>query len=127
MKVADIMFDRLTKISSEASVLEAAQLLKKKGFGALLVIEDTEVIGIVTSKDFVWKLVAKGGDAAKVKIKEIMSKPLVMIESEASIQSAADLLTKYGIKRLVVRENDDIVGIISTSVIGKNFKKIAKK
>lgn len=121
------MFDRLTKISSEASVLEAAQLLKKKGFGALLVIEDTEVIGIVTSKDFVWKLVAKGGDAAKVKIKEIMSKPLVMIESEASIQSAADLLTKYGIKRLVVRENDDIVGIISTSVIGKNFKKIAKK
>lgn len=129
MKVQDIMYDRdqLFTIDQEVTVREAAQFMTEKKIGALLLEKDDVIVGIVTTGDFMRKVIAEGKNPDKIQAKDIMSSPLIMINYNAGIVEAAELMAKYKIKRLVAVDEGEVTGIVSNSLIGKNIGKLVKR
>jgi signal-transduction protein with cAMP-binding, CBS, and nucleotidyltransferase domain len=126
MKVKDIMYTQLYFIDPKATARDAAQLMAEKKVGSLLVQKDNDIVGIVTQGDIIERVLAKGKDAEDITVEKIKNYPLIMIDHETNVLEAADLLTKYKIRRLMVVKEGKIVGVISTKVIGANLPSLIK-
>lgn len=126
MKVKDIMHIFI-KISSNASVAEAAKIMDSKLVGSLIVEELGVIKGIATERDILRKIVAKGRNAELVKVRDIMSSPLITIDADASIEEASSLMDEKRIRRLVVTEGGKIVGKITANEISRNLRFILAK
>ncbi|MBI5417467.1 CBS domain-containing protein [Candidatus Poribacteria bacterium] len=126
MKVKEIMHN-ITKLPANATVVEAANVMDQKVIGSVLVEENNKLVGIVTERDIIRKIVARKQDANKTTIKEIMNSPIITIDAETSILDASNLIANNNIRRLVITENDKIVGIITANNIAKNLRYVMVK
>ena len=100
-------------IYSEATAKEAAQLMKEKRIGSLLIKGYEGYVGIVSEKDLVYKVVGEGLPPNTVPLSSIMTESILSIEKTASSSEASILMLEYKINHLAITENDDIVGILS--------------
>ena len=105
-KVKSIMIEAVHATSGEASVLEAASVMLEKDLSCLVVTGREGPIGIVTERDILRRVTAARLDASKVRVKDIMSTPLVAISVDSSISDAARKMIENDIKRLVVLGQD---------------------
>ncbi|MBU2617834.1 MAG: CBS domain-containing protein [Euryarchaeota archaeon] len=137
MPVRDIMTRDVITADSNMRASEAAQKMTKHKIGSLVVTEDDKPIGIVTERDMIQKIMSKNVDPSSVILKDVMSQPLVTIEPDEGLSSAAQKLLEKDIRRLPIVENDKLVGIITdadmiifassvtdtlTALMGSNFK-----
>ena len=113
-----IMSKNVLSLDKTTSLQEAAERMKKLNVGCVIVTEDNNPIGIITERDFVTKIAAEGRPLF-TEIKEVMSSPLVTIDPEETIWEASELMKEKSIHKLPVKENDEIVGIITTTDIVK--------
>jgi CBS domain-containing protein len=81
--------------------------------GAVIVIEKEKPVGIITEKDVLEKAIIKNKNMYKTTANEIMSKPLISIESDHSIKEALEIMRKHQIRRLAVTEKDALIGIVT--------------
>lgn len=100
-------------IYSEATAKEAAQLMKEKRIGSLLIKGYEGYVGIVSEKDLVYKVVGEGLPPNTVPLSSIMTESILSIEKTASSSEASILMLEYKINHLAITENDDILGILS--------------
>ncbi len=116
MLVKDVMKREVIAINPDISIREASKVMSQHNIGSLLVLDDEKLVGILTERD-VLNLVAKGENLDEVKVKDVMSRDVITIESDKKIEDAVDLMLKHKIKKLPVMESGKIVGIITTSDI----------
>ncbi len=125
LKVGDLMTKNVVVIPFGMLVSEAAVLMKKHDIGSVIVVQEKggkHAKGIITERDIVHKLIAKGKDPSKEKVDDIMSKPLRVVRPNTSLEDAAKALRENKIKRLpVVNENNELIGIISEGDIMRIF------
>ena len=107
------MTTSVINIYSEATAKEAAQLMKEKRIGSLLIKGYEGYVGIVSEKDLVYKVVGEGLVSNTVPLSSIMTESILSIEKTASSSEASILMLEYKINHLAITENDDIVGILS--------------
>ena len=100
-------------IYSEATAKEAAQLMKEKGIGSLLIKGYEGYVGIVAERDLVYKVVGEGLDPSTTPLSAIMTESILSIEKTASNSDAGELMMAYKINHLAVTEKSEIVGILS--------------
>ncbi|MEM5844334.1 MAG: CBS domain-containing protein [Candidatus Aenigmatarchaeota archaeon] len=117
--VKDIMSRPAVTIEENKSAKVAGELMKKKRKGALIVVRKGKPVGIITDSDLIRKVVAKNLKPSEVKVKDIMSKPLVTIGPEENIIEASRKMKRSNIKRLPVVENGKVVGVLSLTDIAK--------
>ena len=115
---------RLIYIDSEDNVIKAAILMRENNISSLLVKHKGDFVSIVTEKDIINKVVAEELYPGDVKVSEIMSKDLFTVSKNENIEEAAKLMRKKGVRRLVVLEDERIVGIITETDIAKHLKAI---
>ena len=115
--VRDLMTETIISLSAKKNVMEAAQVMEKKNLSSILVKQDSDYIGIVTDRDIITRVVSKEMNPRNTMIESVMSSPLITISAEASLEGAAEAMRRYKIRRLVVKENNHIVGIITESDI----------
>ena len=111
--VRGIMTKPVITTKTDSSVHEAAELMNRKKVGSIVVARGKKPVGIVTERDIVGRVVAKGFDASKVLMKEIMSKPLITVRSGMSLIDAIRVMQKKKIRRLLVTENNELIGIVT--------------
>ncbi len=118
-KAKDIMTTDVVSISGDATVAEAVALMKSRGVRSLIVERRNEedAYGIVTQRDIVYKVVAKGLDVAQVKVHEIMAKPLVVVNPNLDVKYVARLLANMGLSRAPVIGEHRLLGVVSLSDI----------
>ncbi|MBI2654441.1 CBS domain-containing protein [Candidatus Woesearchaeota archaeon] len=121
MKVKEVLH-RIMKISSDTSVAEAARIMSEKLTGSVLVEEDGDVIGIMTERDMMRKVVAKAKNANQLKVKDIMSTPLITIDANEDILEASRIMDRHRIRRLIVVEDGKIIGKVTANSISRNLK-----
>ena len=126
MKVKDALHG-ITKVSYLTTITEAAVIMDKRKIGSVLIEENGKVIGIMTERDILKKIVAKGENPNKVTVKEIMSSPLITIDANAELSVASSIMEKNNIRRLVVTDNKEIVGIITTRDVSNNVNYLLAK
>jgi len=81
--------------------------------GAVIVIEKEKPVGIITEKDVLEKVITENKDVYETTANDIMSKPLISIESDRRIKEALELMRKHQIRRLAVTEKDILIGIVT--------------
>ncbi len=118
-KAADVMHKDVVYIDGKKTVADAIRLMREKKVSSLIVnrrgVEDA--FGIVTRKDIVSKVVDPGKDPAQVKVFEIMSKPLITVSPGLQLKYCARLFHTTGIRRAVVFDGKEIIGILSNTDI----------
>jgi CBS domain-containing protein len=117
VRIRDVMSRNIVYISLGTSVMEAAKIMTTKDISSILIKSGNEFVGIITDRDIISMVVALGLDAKDIIVGEIMSKPLITINKNACIDEAAEKMRDNKIRRLIVKNKGDIVGIISESDI----------
>jgi CBS domain-containing protein len=122
MKVKDLMTSDPAKVGPDDVIAMAATLMKQEDCGAIPVVRDGELIGIVTDRDITIRVVAAGRDAKTTKVSEIMSADPITIAPDADVAEAATTMAKSQIRRLPVVENGQLLGIIVTAQLARREK-----
>ncbi len=117
--VKDAMSRIVYGVNKEFTVKEAVKTMMDKNVGALVIFENDEPIGMLTEKDILENIILNDAKASDVKVKDIMSTPLVTIDPDEDLQEASRLMNKWDIKRLVVVGTDEVVGIITEGDIAR--------
>src|SRR3989337_3806787 len=115
--VFEIMTATPLTIGVDASVAEAAGLMRANDVGSLIVIEDGRPSGIVTERDVVTKVAAEERAPRDVRVRDIMSAPVVAIHPDEEVLEAARLMSSRKIRRLAVVTAADLVGILTENDI----------
>ncbi|MDP6648353.1 MAG: CBS domain-containing protein [Candidatus Woesearchaeota archaeon] len=110
------------KISSNSTISEAARVLDKKDIGSVLVEEGSKIIGVVTQKDILQKVIVKGKHPNSMKTKDIVSKTIVKIDSNEDLLEASRLLNKHRIGKLMVTKEGKIIGEVTEDNVNRNIK-----
>ena len=119
----------IVSIDSKAKVKDAARLMVEKGIGSLVANRDGLPFGIVTERDLMEKIAAEGVDPTKMTVSEVMTAPLTTVDVNSSIFDAARRMVEKRVKRLVVTDQEKIVGIVTqTDLVSHmtDFQKLAK-
>ena len=118
-KAGDVMHKDVVYIDGKKTVADAVRLMREKKVSSLIVnrrgVDDA--FGIVTRKDVVSKVVDPGKDPAQVKVFEIMSKPLITVSPVLQLKYCARLFSTAGIRRAVVFDGKEIIGMLSNTDI----------
>jgi CBS domain-containing protein len=93
---------------------DAAKLMKEYGRGSLVVMDSKMAVGIITERDFVRRVIAENLPYNTL-VSQVMSKPLIFVEADASLKETARIMFEHKIRRLPVEENGELVGIIVAS------------
>ena len=112
--VKDIMAKALISVNPETTALQIAKMMEQGGIGAVLVKENENLVGIITDRDFATKIAANNLPF-DTPVEKIMSSPLITINHDESISTAAEMMSSKKIRKLAVSENDKIVGLITST------------
>jgi CBS domain-containing protein len=121
--VREIMTWNPFSIGVDCTVFDAAVLMSSHMGGCLIVMDGDVPVGIVTERDFVRRVVAKKLPL-DTKISEIMSKPLVTVDADASLRDAARIMASNKIRRLAVLDQNKLVGIVVAADFVRNLGKL---
>ncbi len=117
IRVSEVMSRNPIKVESSLTAEEGAKLMAHKGISSLLIEEQGRIVGIVTERDIVTKIAANGLSSSEIKLKEIMSSPLIHVEGDSPLETAAEMMWKRKIRRLPVVINNEISGILTENDI----------
>jgi CBS domain-containing protein len=100
-------------VSPETTVYDAIQLMADKNVGALLVLQETQLVGIISERDYTRKVILKGKASKQTAVREILSDKIVHITSEHTVEDGLRLMTDNRVRHLPVLEDGRVVGIVS--------------
>ncbi|GKS59976.1 hypothetical protein YTPLAS18_35030 [Nitrospira sp.] len=120
--LAVIMNRRLRTLPVEATLAQAAKMMRDERTGAVLITENGQFVGIVSETDLVRKAMAEQLDTASESVRRIMSCPIITIEIDRTAHDASDLMAEKGIRHLVVTRDDRIEGLLSVRDLLRYFK-----
>ncbi|MHA1953626.1 MAG: CBS domain-containing protein [Candidatus Heimdallarchaeaceae archaeon] len=108
--VSSVMTKGILFVKSSKNLQEAVKIMSEFDVGSLLVSDNGKALGIITSKDIV-KILAKGEDLKKVKVKDVMQGPIVTIPAHETISSALLKMKEQKITHLIVVDGEKIIGM----------------
>lgn len=116
MKVKELL-DRkgydVYSVSPDATVYDALQLMAEKEIGALVVLEDEKMVGILSERDYARKVILKGRASKETLVRDIMSSKVIHTDPDAKVEKCLSLMAKHKFRHLPVLEEDRLAGILS--------------
>jgi len=119
--VKNYMNKSVRTVDMEASVAEASRIMMERRIGYLIALENTRPVGIVTGCDLVVRVMARERDPSKIRVSEVMSTPLVVLDPDTTVEDAARTMAKHGKRRLPVVRGDRLYGVFSAWDLAKHF------
>jgi CBS domain-containing protein len=113
MLLKDIMKRDVITVFPDTPVSEAARKMEEHNIGCLLVMNDGYAKGILTDRDIVLKVIARGSDPTLTKVSDVMQPHLITANPDMDILEASRLMSFNHVRRLPIREDGRIVGIVS--------------
>jgi CBS domain-containing protein len=107
-------------IQPDATVFEAIEMMDTKNVGALLVMNQKQLVGIISERDYTRKVVLRGKRSRETKVAEIMSTNVTVTDPREPVETCLRLMTDKHIRHLPVVEDDKVVGVISIGDLVKH-------
>ena len=112
-QVKEVMTERPATLDRAASLAEAAQLMRDRDIGDVIVVEGQDVAGIVTDRDIVIRGVADGADPNRTRVGEVVSGELASVGPDDPVEQAITVMREKAVRRIPVLEGGKLVGIVS--------------
>ncbi|QGQ46977.1 CBS domain-containing protein [Metabacillus sediminilitoris] len=119
-RVKDIMSSNVEFCTPLDNVYEVAVKMKDLNVGVIPIVEDQKLIGMITDRDLVVRGIAEKHPGSN-QVTNVMTDQVISIDTNASLDQAADMMAKHQIRRLPVVENGKLVGIVSLGDISTNL------
>jgi len=103
----------LCTVGPDASVLDALKLMAEKNIGALLVVDNDRLVGILSERDYARKVILRGKSSHDTPIREIMTERAVCVQPGNTVEECMALMTDKHIRHLPVIENEKLLGVLS--------------
>lgn len=116
MNVSDILkgkSNNIYSVTGQISVYEAIKVMGEKNIGALLIMEDEKLMGILSERDYARKVVLKGKASRETMVKDIMTEQVLTVTGADSIETCMEIMTQKHIRHLPIVENGKVLGMIS--------------
>ena len=123
MKITDIMTKDLVRVEENTVIAWVISKMKHFKIRSLIVerVDKNEPYGMITVRDVVYKVIAKGLDPETVEVKDIMSRPAIYVSSDMDVKKVAQFMAEKGVSRVLVKKEDKLLGIASLLDILKAF------
>jgi len=114
------MVEGVVTIDADATVMEAVKLMNENEIGCLIVMRRGRAVGIITERDLLKRVIAKSKNPRKIKVREIMTKPLIAGQPNMDLEEATRLMFKMKIKKLpVVESHGKLLGLITLTDVAR--------
>ena len=100
-------------VDPDAPVLEAIRLMAERSVGALLVMKNQQLLGVVSERDYARKVILRGLTSSDTPVRQIMSAPVLTIGPDRSVHECMQMMTDKRIRHLPVVEGDRVIGVLS--------------
>ena len=120
-RIRELMTESPRTVSSDATVVEAARVMRDDDFGLVPVVDGDRLVGTVTDRDIAIRVVAEERDPSSTIVREIASADLVTIDPEQELGEALRLMAQHQVRRLpVVEEDGRLVGIVAQADVARH-------
>lgn len=113
--------DKLWTITPDATVYEALLIMDRRNIGALLVMQDEQLIGILSERDYARKIIIKGKSSKETLVKEVMTKAVCYVDKKKKVDDCLAIMSDKRIRHLPVMENNQLIGLVSIGDVVKSI------
>jgi CBS domain-containing protein len=117
--IKEVMSSDVRTCEPDATVVDVAKVMAKEDVGPIPVVEGGRLVGLVTDRDLVVRVLAEGKDPKTTKVGEIASRDLVTVSPDEDLDQALKLLAQHQVRRLPVVEGDRVVGIVAQADVAR--------
>lgn len=102
-------------INPHAPVYAALEIMAEKNVGALVVMQDDKLVGMISERDYARKVILKGKSSRETPVSEVMSSEIVFVRSSQTVMDCMQLMSAHHIRHLPVVDNGKVVGVVSST------------
>ena len=116
-KLLDSIEHDVETVSPDETVYDALKLMAEKETGALVVVENGKMVGIISERDYARKVILKGKSSKETLVREIMTSDVIHVSPDQKVGKCLSLMTKKRIRHMPVLEKDQLVGLLTIEEI----------
>ena len=104
---------RIWSIDPEATILDAIALMAEKAIGALVVVSEARLVGIISERDYARKVILQGRSSKDTHVREIMTSSVITVSPEKTVDECMRIITNNRVRHLPVMRGGEVIGVIS--------------